>query len=58
MRNQIADGLHGKSKEKTKGNLLMTNVIRKIRWYQQEFHKALVGAKHDRLIEIAHRRWG
>lgn len=33
-------------------------IERRIRWYQQEFHKALVSGKRRRLIEIAHRRWG
>jgi phage terminase large subunit len=36
----------------------MANIERRVRWYQQPFHSALVGSKHDRLIEIAHRRWG
>lgn len=36
----------------------MPAIERRVRWYQQAFHSALVGAKHDRLIEIAHRRWG
>jgi hypothetical protein len=36
----------------------MPVIERRIRWYQQPFHSALVNAKHDRLIEIAHRRWG
>lgn len=30
----------------------------RVRWYQQKFHRALVERTHDRLIEIAHRRWG
>jgi len=30
----------------------------RVRWYQQAFHKALVGGQKKRLIEIAHRRWG
>lgn len=30
----------------------------RVRWYQQPFHKALVGQEKKRLIEIAHRRWG
>ncbi len=36
----------------------MTVIERRIRWYQQAFHSALIGKQHDRLIEIAHRRWG
>jgi phage terminase large subunit len=36
----------------------MITIERRIRWYQRDFHQALVGAKYDRLIEIAHRRWG
>jgi len=30
----------------------------RVRRYQRAFHEALVGDKVDRLIEIAHRRWG
>jgi phage terminase large subunit len=30
----------------------------KVRWYQRAFHEAIVTRSHDRLIEIAHRRWG
>lgn len=30
----------------------------RVRWYQQNFHRALVERTHDRLIEVAHRRWG
>lgn len=36
----------------------MTTIESRIRWYQRPFHEALVGSKHDRLIEVAHRRWG
>jgi hypothetical protein len=36
----------------------MREIERRVRWYQQPFHQALTGPKHDRLIEIAHRRWG
>lgn len=36
----------------------LTEIVRRIRWYQAAFHKALVGKQYDRLIEIAHRRWG
>ena len=34
------------------------DIHRHIRRYQRNFHQALVGGKHDRLIQIAHRRWG
>jgi len=30
----------------------------RVRWYQRAFHEALVTGSHDRLIEVAHRRWG
>lgn len=30
----------------------------RVRWYQRAFHETLVQQKKDRLIEIAHRRWG
>jgi hypothetical protein len=30
----------------------------RVRWYQRDFHEALVQQKKKRLIEIAHRRWG
>jgi phage terminase large subunit len=33
-------------------------VERRIRWYQQAFHKYLVTTPRARAIEIAHRRWG
>lgn len=33
-------------------------IERKIRWYQQPFHKYLVNTPRARAIEIAHRRWG
>lgn len=33
-------------------------IERRIRWYQQPFHSALVSGKKKRAIEIAHRRWG
>jgi phage terminase large subunit len=36
----------------------MQVIERRIRWYQQPFHAALVGPKYDRLFEVAHRRWG
>lgn len=29
-----------------------------VRWYQAEFHKALVNRTHDRLMAVCHRRWG
>ena len=29
-----------------------------VRWYQQDFYRALVEQKQKRLIAIAHRRWG
>lgn len=33
-------------------------IERKVRWYQQPFHKHLVTTPAARAIEIAHRRWG
>lgn len=36
----------------------MTEHVFRVRWYQRRFHEALVNRTHDRLIEIAHRRWG
>ncbi len=30
----------------------------RVRWYQRDFHEALVNQRKKRLIEIAHRRWG
>ena len=33
-------------------------IVNELRWYQCDFYDAFVGTKHDRLIEIAHRRWG
>lgn len=33
-------------------------IERKIRWYQRNFHEALLSKKHDRIIQVAHRRWG
>lgn len=33
-------------------------IQRRVRWYQQAFHKAWVTGERKRLIEIAHRRWG
>lgn len=33
-------------------------IERRIRWYQQPFHKHLVTTPGARAIEIAHRRWG
>lgn len=31
---------------------------RRVRWYQRPLHEAWVTGRHNRLIEIAHRRWG
>ena len=36
----------------------MTEHIFRVRWYQQDFHRALVERTHDRLISIWHRRAG
>lgn len=36
----------------------MTEHVFRVRPYQRRFHKAWVTGKSDRLIEIAHRRWG
>lgn len=36
----------------------MTTHQFRVRWYQQDFHKALVDRTHDRLIAIWHRRAG
>ena len=33
-------------------------IERRVRWYQQAFHKTWVTGEKKRLIEIAHRRWG
>jgi phage terminase large subunit len=33
-------------------------IERRIRWYQQPFHSAMLAGQLDRFIEIAHRRWG
>jgi hypothetical protein len=30
----------------------------RVRWYQRTFHEALVNRTHDRLMMVAHRRWG
>ena len=36
----------------------MPEIVDRIRWYQRDFYQAITGSKHDRMIEIAHRRWG
>ena len=36
----------------------MTVHQRRVRWYQADFYKHLVGVQDCRAIEIAHRRWG
>jgi phage terminase large subunit len=36
----------------------VTEHVFRVRAYQRAFHEAWVSGKHDRLIEIAHRRWG
>jgi hypothetical protein len=33
-------------------------LIDRIRWYQRPFYEAITGSKYDRMVEIAHRRWG
>lgn len=37
---------------------MMLEIQRRIRWYQAAFEAALTSTQYDRLIEIAHRRWG
>ena len=36
----------------------MTEHVFRVRAYQRAFHEAWISGKKDRLIEIAHRRWG
>ncbi len=36
----------------------MTEHVFRVRWYQQNFHKALVNRTHDRLLAVWHRRAG
>ena len=36
----------------------MTEHVFRVRPYQRAFHEAWISGKKDRLIEIAHRRWG
>lgn len=36
----------------------MTEHVFRARWYQEPLHRAWVSGEKDRLIEIAHRRWG
>ena len=36
----------------------MTEHVFRVRWYQQDFHKALVNRTHDRLLAVWHRRAG
>lgn len=36
----------------------MTEHVFRVRWYQQSFHKALVGRERDRLMAVWHRRAG
>lgn len=36
----------------------MTEHVFRVRWYQQDFHKALVQRTHDRLMAVWHRRAG